>query len=97
MEQKEQKIYIPMCNAKRISDRLLKISFSSAALRDMLNEHTNERGYFNICVSPRREPDKYGNDHAVWVDTWKPDPSKRQQSAPPKAAQSNQTDDDVPF
>lgn len=91
-----EKTYIPKCSAKLLGESLLKLSFKAKDLVDFIHQNTNDRGYFNICVSPRRETGQFGDTHSVWLDTWKPDPSKR--SAPPAAqSQPINNSDDVPF
>lgn len=32
----------------------------------------NGKGYVNLVIGPKREPDKWGKTHTVWVDDWKP-------------------------
>jgi hypothetical protein len=34
----------------------------------------NEKGWINLIVSKRKEPDQRGNTHSVRLDTWKPKP-----------------------
>jgi len=46
----------------------------------------NERGYINLIVAPRREPDKNGNTHSVYVDTWKPDSTQPRRSSSHESA-----------
>jgi hypothetical protein len=36
----------------------------------------NERGYVNLIVARRKESDKYGNTHTVYVNDWKPGQKK---------------------
>ena len=42
-------------------------------------------------INKKKEPDQYGKDLSVQVDTWKPEPKQDQQHAP------QQEDDDLPF
>lgn len=37
-----------------------------------LIQYQNEKGYVNLVIGGLRSPDKWGNDHTVWVDDWKP-------------------------
>lgn len=32
----------------------------------------NDKGYVNLVIGPKREPDQWGKTHSVWVDDWKP-------------------------
>ena len=64
----------------------LKISFKIADIQ----QYANDKGYVNLVVAERKEPDKFGNTHSVAVDTWKPDPNRNvnQQSAGYNPAQA---------
>lgn len=37
------------------------------------DEHVNEKGYLNLKVRTRKEPDKFGNTHSAILDTWTPE------------------------
>lgn len=98
---KDPKIYVPKCSAKQVPNTtILKLSFKAKELRDFLNEHVNEKGYVNLCVTPRREVGQFGDTHCVWLDTWKPgnkegfrraaQPAEQQQTLPDNSS-------DVPF
>lgn len=42
------------------------------------NEVTpNAAGYVNLIVSEMKAPDKFGNTHTVYIDTFVPDASKK--------------------
>ena len=56
---------------KTSNGELMKVSFSRRDLETM-TANLNDKGYINLVVSERREPDKYGNTHSVSIDTWKP-------------------------
>ena len=49
----------------------------------------NERGYCNLIVAQRREPDKYGNTHSVYIDDWTPN-SRRDQRTEERQEESRQ-------
>ena len=75
MEQ-EKKIYVG--SGKKSKDFARKISI---CLTDLPKEHIFEfkgKKYMKLEVIDKREPDQYGKDVAVTVDTWKPN----QQPAP---------------
>jgi hypothetical protein len=40
----------------------------------------NDAGYVNLIVSEMKEADKFGNTHTVYIDTFVPDASKRNDS-----------------
>ncbi len=104
----EPKTYIPNSSAKEVrfddGGAILKISFKSKELVDFIRVNTNDKGYFNIGVSPRREAGRYGDTHSVWLDTWKPKPQEGRQATPPERERPTAQDlppppeeQDVPF
>jgi hypothetical protein len=58
----------------------------SICLSDLPKEHITEskngKKYINLNVNRKQQPDQYGKDLSVQVDTWKPDPAK---ATPPPA------------
>jgi hypothetical protein len=93
----ESKTYVPRSSAKEIDRgdwKLLKLSFDAQTLAEFARQHKNDAGYLNLCVTKRRETGKHGETHCVWLDTFKPDPSKRSQAEPVSQASNN---NDVPF
>lgn len=54
----------------------------------------NEAGYVNLIVSEMKEPDKYGNTHTVYIDTFVPDASKRSSGSEEGASKGR---DGLPF
>lgn len=51
----------------------LKLSGKSDEVIQQIKDHTNEKGYFNWDINPRKEVGKYGDTHTVTVNTWKPE------------------------
>ena len=69
MEQKT--IYIG--NGKKQKDNWLK---SSLCISDIPQEHTfeyNGKKYVKVNINVKDQPDQYGKDVSITVDTWKPD------------------------
>ena len=50
---------------------ILKLNVKVDRLIAWLNEHVNEKGYVNIVVQEKREPNEHGT-HSAYLDTWKP-------------------------
>ena len=50
----------------------LKVSINVNDMDGNLRVKPNDKGWINLIVSKRREPDKRGNTHSVRLDTWKP-------------------------
>jgi|TARA_R110000787_G_scaffold175961_1_gene288281 hypothetical protein len=78
------------CSAKKKEfangGSLLSLGIKAEDLTAFIAEHTNERGYVNLTIKERREVGRYGDTHAVTLDTW---------VATPKAAPI--TESDIPF
>jgi hypothetical protein len=82
--EKEKAIYIG--NGKKQNETWLK---SSLCLSDIPKEHVfeyNGKKYLKVNINVKPEPDTYGKDVSITVDTWKPSGE-----APAKQ------DDDMPF
>lgn len=62
----------------------LKLSGKADEVIKQIQEHTNDKGYFNWDINPRKEVGKYGDTHTVTVNDWKPEAAKEQK-------------DDLPF
>lgn len=83
---KEEKQYIPKSRAKMRDTQygqFISVSFSAKELVEFIHAHTNSRGYFNITLAPRRNPDET-QTHSVYLDTWEPE-NKKPLSAAVKA------------
>lgn len=112
----EPKIYVPKSSAKAFKfndgNETINLSFKTAEFIEFIKTHTNEKGYINLNVSPRRQTGEYGDTHSVSLNPWKPrdgqtttkTPPTRQSSAPsnvarnsPAPAPSQDDDSDVPF
>ena len=89
------KIYVNGISVKQ-SKYGLKMSGNAEKVIEQIRAHTNNRGYFNWDINPRREVGKYGETHSVTVDTWQP------QSTQPTPQSSTPNDiteplDSLPF
>jgi hypothetical protein len=103
----EPKTYAPMSAKKnsRVQFFCINASFRADKMIEFINQHKNEKGYVNLQIKERREPDQYGNDLSVTLDTFVPQKQEggqpRQQSARPAQPRKPETDDDgsdpVPF
>ena len=64
---------------------------------DKTSEHwqTDDKGrkYLPIIINVNKEPDQYGNTHAVVLDTWKPE----SQQAPVSKSKPATAANDLPF
>ena len=81
----KERLYVPKCNAKEITFKdggsLIRIGCHVESLIAFVRQNANEQGYVNLVVTRRREPGKYGETHAVYLDDWKPQPKARAPAA----------------
>lgn len=76
----------------------------SICLDDIPAEHIttgkNGKRYVNLTINKKKEPDQYGKDLSVQIDTWNPDNAatpKAAQSHTPKQEYSESEGDKLPF
>lgn len=96
----QEKIYVG--SGKTQSSQYGDFYKVSICLSDLPKEHITEakngKKYINLTVNKKREVDQYGNDLSVKVDTFKPDPSKKDQAHTPKKEYAEPVEDDsLPF
>jgi hypothetical protein len=51
---------------------VLKVSIKAEDFAKFLEQHTNEGGWVNLDIWPRRTPSDKGHTHTVSLDDWKP-------------------------
>ena len=89
MPEKASPIFLK-CSAKKREfsngGSILNLGIKAEDLTAFIAEHTNERGYLNLTIKERREVGRYGDTHAVTLDTW---------VATPKSAPLSESD--IPF
>lgn len=103
----EQPIYAPL-NVKK-NDKIqffcLNVSGQAEKIIAFIKANTNEKGYVNLQIKEKRQPDQYGNTHSVTLDTWKPTQQRQSEPARNEPAwpkgKSDETSEDngdsVPF
>ena len=68
------KVYVNGFNIKAIKTQygnLLKVGIKSEMLIAFLAKHTGDKGYCNIDILERKEPDQYGNTHYAVLNEYK--------------------------
>lgn len=101
-------VYVPKSSAKERTTsfgQIINLSFNAKELIDFVNANTNEKGYINLEVVPRKEVSSYGDTHSVKLNNWKPEktegatPARQPQKPAPRkpAPAAEQPNDDVPF
>lgn len=73
-----EKIYI---NGVQLKEKVFQdggsiigLSVKLDKLIPSLQEHVNEKGYVNLKICKKRQPDQYGGTHYIELDTWRPKP-----------------------
>jgi hypothetical protein len=68
-----EKIFLK-CSAKEKTfpngGSILNLGIKVSDLLEFAQRHVNERGYLNLSVQSRREIGKFGDTHAISLDTW---------------------------
>ena len=87
MSQHEKPIYAP--GSIKLNDKLnwfcLRYSFNAEKMIEFIKANTNEKGYVNLQIKEKREPDQWGNTHTAVLDTWSPkEGGQQQRQAPPR-------------
>ena len=97
-------VYVPKSQAKARETSfgvVIGLGFLASALIDFVKSNSNEKGYVNLDIVPRRTTDDFGNTHSVQLNQWKPDMNKMRQavatSPPPAKGDGQPPSDDVPF
>jgi hypothetical protein len=62
---------------------------------DNLQEHADEQGWVRLVISERSEPDMYKNTHSMYVNEWKPDQAKTEETS--SAPQKGEDEEKLPF
>lgn len=71
-------IYFKGFGSAKQSKYGIRISGKLDKLIAELGNIANEKGYVNLEIKQRKEPDKFGNSHYIVVDTWEPKPKETQ-------------------
>lgn len=113
MSNKEPKVYLNKFNSVKSSEYGFGIYVKSVdELYQELKANANPDGSIRMYVSKKQNPDKFGNDGTVTLNTWKPTPQAENTQAQPKqayaqpqaavytpqpAVNQQEVEDDLPF
>ena len=94
--EKQKKIYCG--SGKKKSDTWLQVTVNPEKFADYVQEFNGNK-FIKLNINLKSEPDKYGKDVEITIDTWKPDGSKQTQSYSNNNQQVNNKPDfeDLPF
>jgi hypothetical protein len=88
----EKKIYCG--SGKKKSDTWFKAFINLDKAKDYIQEINGVKG-FKVDINVKAEPDQYGKDVSITIDTWKPEESKYKPD--PKFTHDNTPPNDLPF
>lgn len=90
--EKQKKIYCG--SGKKKSDTWLQVSINPEKFGQYIKEYNGTK-YLRLNVNILNQPDKYGKDVQVSIDTWEPNGNKQQEVKTP--AQDVGGYDSLPF
>ena len=89
---KQDKIYCG--SGKKRNDNWLSATINVDKIQDYIQEYNGNK-FVKININLKSEPDQYGKDVSISVDTWKPEESKNKPN--PKFTHDNTPPNDLPF
>lgn len=95
--EKQKKIYCG--SGKKKSDTWLQVTMNPKKFMDYIQEY-NGTEFIKLNINIKSEPDKYGKDVEISVDTWKPEKAAPQAAySAPKSSPTTSSNyvDDLPF
>lgn len=88
----EKKIYCG--SGKKKSDTWLQASINLDKIKEHIQEYKGSK-FIKVNINVKSEPDQYGKDVSITIDTWKPDESKYKPN--PNFIHDNTPANDLPF
>lgn len=85
MNKKEETIYCG--SGKVMNPKWLKVTINPSKLADYIQEYNGNK-FIKLNINLKDEPDQYGKDVSISIDTWKPEPQSEKVS---------DTSNDLPF
>lgn len=92
--EKQKKIYCG--SGKKKSESWLQISINPEKFGQYIKEYNGTK-YLRLNVNILNQPDQYGKDVQVTIDTWEPNKDKATYQNNAAAAQSHVESSDLPF
>jgi len=73
--EKNETVYAPGVYIKLVGKfNILNAKINVKEFMTFLEQHTNDKGYCNISIVPRKVATEYGITHYVKLNTWEPNP-----------------------
>ena len=76
----KQKVYCG--SGKKRSDNWRSITINLDKIKDHIQEYNGSK-FIKVNINDKREPDQYGKDLAVTIDTWQPEKKATHDNTPP--------------
>lgn len=89
MSEKQEKIYVG--KGKKKSDTWFKATMNMDKFMDHIQEYKGTK-FLKLDINVFDEPDKYGKDVSITIDTWQPEETKEE-----PAQVSSSEPDGLPF
>ena len=91
-QKKDERIYVGKGVKARGGYDIINISLAKSKLESHWYEYNGDE-YIKLTVGAKKETDKYGKTHTVWVNNWKPEG----ESKPAPKVEKAPLEDDMPF
>lgn len=92
ISEKQNKVYCG--SGKKKSDTWLSATINVDKIQDYIQEYNGSK-FVKININLKSEPDQYGKDVSISIDTWKPEESKNKPN--PNFTHDNTPPNDLPF
>ena len=71
MKKEEKTIYCG--SGKVMNEKWLKVTINPTKIADYIQEYNGNK-FIKLNINLKDEPDKYGKDVSISIDTWRPEP-----------------------
>ena len=90
----EKKIYCG--SGKKRSDNWISATINLDKIKEHIQEYNGSK-FIKVNINVKAEPDQYGKDVAITIDTWKPEESQYRHKIDTKFTHDNTPANDLPF
>jgi hypothetical protein len=78
--EKQQKIYCG--SGKKRSDNWISATINLDKIKEHIQEYNGSK-FIKVNINVKGEPDQYGKDVSITIDTWKPERKPTNDNTPP--------------
>ena len=90
----KQKVYCG--SGKKRSDNWISATINLDKIKEHIQEYNGSK-FIKVNINVKSEPDQYGKDLSVTIDTWKPEESQFRNKIDPNFTHDNTPPADLPF